>query len=57
MAVRNVRWVGTATEHDDAMKGFLGGVLGLRTNVEGPTSTEFITADGDEGQVMGPGDP
>jgi catechol 2,3-dioxygenase-like lactoylglutathione lyase family enzyme len=55
--VRNVRWVGIQTDHYDAMVGFLRDVLGLRTNFEEPTTVEFETSEGDEIQVMAPGDP
>ena len=40
----------------EAMVSFLRDVLGLRTNFEEPTTVEFTTAEGDEIQVMGPGD-
>lgn len=36
---------------------FLRDVLGLRTNFEEPTTVEFATSEGDEIQVMAPGDP
>jgi catechol 2,3-dioxygenase-like lactoylglutathione lyase family enzyme len=57
MEVRNVRWVGIRTDRYDEMVGFLRDVLGLRTNFEEPTTVEFETSEGDEIQVMAPGDP
>jgi catechol 2,3-dioxygenase-like lactoylglutathione lyase family enzyme len=55
--VRNVRWVGIQTDRYDAMVDFLREVLGLRTSFEEPTTIEFETSEGDEIQVMAPGDP
>jgi catechol 2,3-dioxygenase-like lactoylglutathione lyase family enzyme len=57
MEVRNVRWVGIRTDRYDEMVRFLRDVLGLRTNFEEPTTVEFETSEGDEIQVMAPGDP
>jgi catechol 2,3-dioxygenase-like lactoylglutathione lyase family enzyme len=57
MEVRNVRWVGIRTDRYDEMVGFLRDVLGLRTNFEEATTVEFETSEGDEIQVMAPGDP
>jgi catechol 2,3-dioxygenase-like lactoylglutathione lyase family enzyme len=57
MEVRNVRWVGIRTDRYDEMVGFLRDVLGLRTNFEEPTTIEFETSEGDEVQLMAPGDP
>jgi len=57
MEVRNVRWVGIRTDRYDEMVGFLREVLGLRTNFEEATRVEFETSEGDEIQVMAPGDP
>src|ERR1044072_2719107 len=57
MEVRNVRWVGIRTDGYEAMVGFLRDVLGLRVNFEEPTTIEFTTSEGDEGQVMAPGHP
>jgi catechol 2,3-dioxygenase-like lactoylglutathione lyase family enzyme len=57
MEVRNVRWVGIRTDRYEAMVGFLRDVLGLRVNFEEPTTIEFTTSEGDEVQVMAPGDP
>lgn len=56
MNVKNVRWVGIRTDHYDEMVAFLRDVLGLRTNFEEPTTVEFQTSEGDEIQVMAPGD-
>jgi len=55
--VKNVRWVGTATPHYEAMGRMLRDVMGLRSNFEEPTTVEFTTSEGDEIQVMAPGDP
>jgi catechol 2,3-dioxygenase-like lactoylglutathione lyase family enzyme len=57
MEVRNVRWIGIRTDRYDEMVTFLRDVLGLRTNFEEPTTVEFETSEGDEIQVMAPGDP
>jgi catechol 2,3-dioxygenase-like lactoylglutathione lyase family enzyme len=57
MKVLNVRWVGIRTDRYDEMVGFLRDVLGLRVNFEEPTTTELETTEGDEIQVMAPGDP
>jgi catechol 2,3-dioxygenase-like lactoylglutathione lyase family enzyme len=57
MQVRNLRWVGSATSEYEGMVSFLRDVLGLRTNLEEATTTEFTTSEGDRIQVMGPGDP
>jgi catechol 2,3-dioxygenase-like lactoylglutathione lyase family enzyme len=54
--VRNLRWVGIQTDHYEAMVSFFRDVLGLRTNFEEPTTIEFETSEGDEVQVMAPGD-
>jgi len=54
--VRNVRWVGIQTDRYEATVGFFRDVLGLRTNFEEPTTVEFETSEGDEVQVMAPGD-
>lgn len=56
MKVRNIRWVGVSTRNYDAMVSFLSQVLGLRVNFSEPTTTEFSTSEGDEIQVMAPGD-
>ena len=57
MDVRNIRWVGVRTDNYEAMVAFLRDVLGLRTSFAEDTTTELTTAEGDEVQVMGPGDP
>jgi catechol 2,3-dioxygenase-like lactoylglutathione lyase family enzyme len=57
MEVRNIRWVGIRTDRYDEMVGFLRDVLGLKTNFEEPTTIELETTEGDEVQVMAPGDP
>jgi catechol 2,3-dioxygenase-like lactoylglutathione lyase family enzyme len=57
MKVLNVRWVGIRTDRYDEMVSFLRDVLGLQTNFEEPTTVEFETSEGDEIQVMAPGDP
>jgi catechol 2,3-dioxygenase-like lactoylglutathione lyase family enzyme len=57
MDVRNVRWIGVHTRHYDPMVEFLRDVMQLRTNFEDPTTVEFSTSEGDEIQVMAPGDP
>jgi catechol 2,3-dioxygenase-like lactoylglutathione lyase family enzyme len=56
MEVRNVRWVGIRTDHYEAMVGFLRDILGLEVNFEESTTVEFTTSEGDEIQVMAPGD-
>ncbi len=57
MEVRNIRWVGVPTRNYEAMIAFLKDVLGLRLNFQEPTTAEFSTTEGDEIQVMAPGDP
>ncbi len=57
MEVRSVRWVGVHTPNYEAMVRMLGDVMGLRVNFEEATTIEFSTTQGDEIQVMGPGDP
>jgi hypothetical protein len=57
MDVLNVRWVGVRTGNDAAMARFLRDVMGLRVNFEEPTTMEFSTSEGDEIQIMAPGDP
>jgi catechol 2,3-dioxygenase-like lactoylglutathione lyase family enzyme len=57
MDVKNVRWVGIRTDRYDEMVAFLRDVLGLPTRFEEPTTVEFETSEGDQVQVMAPGDP
>jgi hypothetical protein len=57
MQVRNVRWIGISTENYAAMREMLEVVMGLRLNFEEPTTVEFVTSEGDEVQLMAPGDP
>ena len=57
MEVRNVRWVGVSTDNYAAMRELLGGVMGLRANFDEATTVEFVTSEGDEIQLMAPGDP
>lgn len=57
MEVRNVRWVGIPTRNYDAMVAFLSSVMGLRVNFDDSTTIELSTSEGDEVQVMAPGDP
>jgi catechol 2,3-dioxygenase-like lactoylglutathione lyase family enzyme len=57
MEVRNIRWVGIPTTNYEAMLVFLRDTMGLRVNFQEPTTAEFSTAEGDEIQVMAPGDP
>lgn len=52
-----MRWVGVPTRDYPAMTEFLRRVLGLRVNFEDATTVEFSTVEGDEFQVMAPGDP
>jgi hypothetical protein len=54
--VRNIRWVGVPVRNYDAMVGFLGEVLALRVNFSEPTTTQFSTSEGDQIQIMAPGD-
>lgn len=56
MEVRNIRWVGIRGRDHDAMVGFLRQVLALRVNFCEPATTEFSTVEGDEIQVIAPGD-
>jgi catechol 2,3-dioxygenase-like lactoylglutathione lyase family enzyme len=55
--VRNIRWVGVATTNYEPMLVFLRDVMGLRVNLEEPTTAELSTRDDDQVQVMAPGDP
>lgn len=55
--VRNIRWVGTATTHHAEMTAFCRDVLGLEVGFEEPTTSEFVTAEGDAFQVLSPGHP
>ena len=57
MEVRNLRWVGVPTRQYDAMVAFLRDVMRLEINFQDPTTIEFRTAEGDEIQLMAPGDP
>jgi len=57
MKVRNIRWVGIPTTNYEEMLAFLGDTLGLRLNFQDATTAEFSTGEGDEIQVMAPGDP
>jgi catechol 2,3-dioxygenase-like lactoylglutathione lyase family enzyme len=56
MDVRNIRWVGIPAQNYEAMVVFLEEVLGLRANFRDETTVEFSTSEGDEIQVMAPGD-
>jgi catechol 2,3-dioxygenase-like lactoylglutathione lyase family enzyme len=56
MEVRNVRWVGVPAQNYNAMVAFARDVLGLRVNFTEPTTVEFSTTEGDEFQIMAPGD-
>jgi len=57
MNVRNVRWIGIRTDRYEEMVTFFRDVLSLRTNFEDAATIEFSTSEGDEVQLMGPGDP
>jgi catechol 2,3-dioxygenase-like lactoylglutathione lyase family enzyme len=57
MNVRNVRWIGIRTDRYEEMVTFFRDVLGLPTNFQDGATIEFSTSDGDEVQVIGPGDP
>jgi catechol 2,3-dioxygenase-like lactoylglutathione lyase family enzyme len=46
-----------ATENYGAMRELLEVVMGLRPNFDDPTTVEFKTSEGDEIQLMAPGDP
>jgi catechol 2,3-dioxygenase-like lactoylglutathione lyase family enzyme len=56
MEVRNIRWVGVPTQNYVAMVTFLEDVLGLGVNFRDQTTVEFSTSEGDQIQVMAPGD-
>ena len=56
MDVRSIRWVGIHTSNYAALVGLFHDVLGLMIKFEEPTTVEFSTADGDQIQIMGPGD-
>jgi hypothetical protein len=55
--VRNVRWIGVSTENYPAMRELFETVMGLRPNFDEATTVEFATSEGDEIQLMAPGDP
>jgi hypothetical protein len=57
MDVRNLRWVGVQTEQYTEMVALLRDVMGLHINFEDDGSIEFTTSEGDQFQIMGPGDP
>jgi catechol 2,3-dioxygenase-like lactoylglutathione lyase family enzyme len=57
MEVRNVRWVGIYTPHYREMVSLLRDTMGLAVNFEEETTVEFTTSEGDEIQVLAPGDP
>ncbi|MEV4262884.1 VOC family protein [Kribbella sp. NPDC049584] len=57
MEVKNVRWVGIPTANYQAMKSFLAETMGLRLGFDHETTAEFETSEGDEIQIMAPGDP
>jgi predicted enzyme related to lactoylglutathione lyase len=56
MEVRNIRWVGVPAHDYEAMVAFLQEVLGLRVSFRNRTTVEFSTSEGDQIQVMAPGD-
>jgi catechol 2,3-dioxygenase-like lactoylglutathione lyase family enzyme len=56
MEVRNIRWVGVPVRNYEAMVALLREVLGLRVNFQESTTVEFSTVEGDEIQIMAPGD-
>ena len=57
MQVRNVRWIGVSTDNYPAMRELFETVMGLRPNFDEATTVEFATSEGDEIQLMAPGDP
>ncbi len=57
MKVRNIRWLGVPTGNYVAMVGFLRDVMRLRCIFQESTTAEFATSEGDQIQVMAPGDP
>jgi hypothetical protein len=57
MEVRNVRWVGIYTHRYSEMVSLLRDTMGLAVNFLEETTVEFTTSEGDEVQVLAPGDP
>ena len=57
MEVRNVRWIGISTANYAAMRDLFEVVMGLRVNFDETTTVELQTTEGDEVQLMAPGDP
>jgi hypothetical protein len=55
MEVRNLRWLGT--RQYDAMVSFLREVMRLEVSFQEATTVEFTTTEGDQIQLMAPGDP
>jgi catechol 2,3-dioxygenase-like lactoylglutathione lyase family enzyme len=57
MEVRNLRWIGIPTRQYDAMVSFLREVMRLEVSFQEATTVEFTTTEGDQIQLMAPGDP
>jgi len=57
MEVRSIRWIGVPTPNYESMVAFVHHVLGLRLNFQEPTTVEFSTSEGDQIQLIAPGDP
>jgi catechol 2,3-dioxygenase-like lactoylglutathione lyase family enzyme len=55
--VRNVRWVGIYTHRYSEMVSLLRDTMGLQVNFEEETTVEFKTSEGEEVQLLAPGDP
>jgi Glyoxalase/Bleomycin resistance protein/Dioxygenase superfamily len=57
MEVRNLRWIGIPTRQYGAMVSFLHEVMRLDVSFQETTTVEFTTTEGDQIQLMAPGDP
>ena len=57
MEVRNVRWLGIYTDRYSEMVTLLRDTMGLAVNFEEETTVEFKTSEGDQVQLLAPGDP
>ncbi len=56
MNVKGVAWVGTRTDHFDAMLAFARDVLGLKPTTSRPDFAVFQLPDGDRMEIFGPSD-
>ena len=55
--VRSIRWLGIPTERYGVTRDLFERVMGLRVNFDQPTTVELTTIDGDQVQLLAPGNP